>query len=117
MGAQMINLCKSQATYDPEVKIDIAERHKNKGLLVLGGLLFCLTGLGAIIGIPMIIFGIVTKSYEKGAWKGACPKCSKDIFWYQANAETVEGDLKCPSCCIAIKFYSGEFIHTPPVGT
>lgn len=105
---------KTKATYHPDARVPTSDRHKTKGQLCLFGALICLTGIGALIGIPMIVAGFFMKSYEKGSWVGKCPKCSSEIYWYDGTADAAQGELSCPTCHASITFYGDEFVHIPP---
>ncbi len=65
-------------------------------LISIGGIL-CLTGIGAIIGIPMILGGLMTPFI--GIWigatsiKGLCPYCG-----YEVSCSSKIPGINCPSC-------------------
>lgn len=111
----MANAIKTKATYDPNIKVKTEERSSTKGRLLLYGVLACLTGLGAVLGIPMLIAGFIMSSCEKGSWVGDCPKCSSKIYLHAATADTLQKEFSCPSCHSTMTLYDGEFVHTPPV--
>lgn len=50
---------------------------------IILGLGVCLTGIGLIIGIPMILYGLIspftTKGVEMKLLRGKCPYCASDI--------------------------------------
>ncbi|MDP5032703.1 hypothetical protein [Paraglaciecola sp.] len=105
---------KSKAIWNDKVKVV-----KGKYLAAnLGGgclgLLLCFTGIGAIIGIPMLLASCFVPSGTKGAWCGTCPVCNSNIEWDHATKATKQGCFCCPSCNINIDFYNGNFHHTPP---
>jgi hypothetical protein len=65
-------------------------------LLIFGGLL-CLTGLGAILGIPLIILAILSPLLGPligiGEHKGKCPKCGTRVISFSDGK-----DHFCPAC-------------------
>lgn len=69
--------------------------------LILIGALLTLTGIGAIIGLPLIIAGLLLPFFTaagggamgKGAIKGKCVYCGWKFF-----GRVVEGGITCPSC-------------------
>jgi predicted RNA-binding Zn-ribbon protein involved in translation (DUF1610 family) len=73
-------------------------------ILLIVGTMLCLTGLGAILGIPMIIAGIfaplIGPMFGLGALKGECPWCGISVSSV-ANSK----DFTCHGCGkrIAIK--------------
>ncbi|MEH6816804.1 MAG: hypothetical protein V7683_09735 [Pseudoalteromonas distincta] len=105
----------SVACYDKNINIANEGRGALNGLLYLIGISLCFTGIGAFVGVPLIIIVFIyqVKGNERiiGAWKGSCPKCGGDIFWYAGNEETKQGNFQCPICNISIDFYDSKFIH------
>lgn len=79
-------------------------------LLILGGSLVSLTGIGAIIGIPMIIAGIgcfVAGPIAGAKMKvvdGVCPYCNGKVQTFA----TIRA-LDCPECKQRILFRDGLF--------
>ena len=59
-------------------------------LIVMGGLL-CLTGIGAIIGIPLILGGLLAPFLAPlvtmGSLKGPCPYCGTQAIAYGRAAQ------------------------------
>ena len=50
---------------------------------IIFGFGLCLTGIGLLIGIPMIVYGLIspftTKGVEMKLLRGKCPYCASDI--------------------------------------
>ncbi len=73
-------------------------------ILLIVGIMLCLTGLGAILGVPMIVAGILAPlagpMFGLGALKGECPWCGTGVSSV-ANSH----DFCCHGCGkrIAIK--------------
>ncbi len=65
-------------------------------LLIFGGML-CLTGLGAILGIPLIILAIISPLLGPviglGEHKGKCPSCGTRVI-----SVTDSQNHFCPAC-------------------
>ncbi len=66
-------------------------------VLIIVGTLLCLTGLGAILGVPMILFGVVAPLAGPligiGERKCKCPECGTRII------SVVDGKMHyCPTC-------------------
>lgn len=65
-------------------------------LVVVGGLL-CLTGLGAILGIPMIVAAVLAPligpMFGMRAHRGKCPHCGTRV----TDIDTME-NRECPVC-------------------
>jgi len=71
------------------------------------GTLLCLTGIGAILGIPIIIAGFIfpfTKSGNSPTLKGKCPYCGYDVY-ASKNAPGVT----CKACKQRIIIKDGVF--------
>jgi hypothetical protein len=64
------------------------------------GLALCFTGIGALIGIPMILaaFGTPIMGFFQGmkAIEGPCPYCEKPIFCSSVHQR--KGGITCPAC-------------------
>lgn len=83
--------------------------------LIVGGLL-CLTGVGAIIGIPMILGGCILPFLGAGAGGAAgfamqtesCPYCGHEIKYMKNNP-----GLDCPACAQRIIIRDGKPFQLP----
>ena len=66
-------------------------------VMIIVGTLLCLTGLGAILGIPMILGAIIAPLAGPlmglGAHKGKCPSCGMVV-----TTMADDGSYDCPSC-------------------
>lgn len=75
-------------------------------LIIPAGLFLSMTGIGALIGIPLIIFGLFApflgltgKKYVKGEMigtgilKGPCPYCKKEF-----TTAKMDSSVDCPHC-------------------
>jgi uncharacterized Zn finger protein (UPF0148 family) len=81
-----------------------------KGVVVIAvGILLCLTGIGAVVGVPLILFGLLSPFI--GAllgWtglKGQCPWCAAPIT-SPAGAQGID----CPACKKRIVIRDRRFI-------
>lgn len=78
-------------------------------IMIIVGTMLCLTGLGAIFGIPMIIAAVfmplLGPMYGLGALKGKCPWCGVSISNI-ANSK----DFACHGCGRRIAIKHREFI-------
>jgi DNA-directed RNA polymerase subunit RPC12/RpoP len=78
-------------------------------ILVIVGTLLCLTGLGAILGIPMILAAVFSPLLGPmiglGALKGKCPWCGAAVNSI-ANAK----DFDCHACGKRIAIKHREFV-------
>ena len=78
-------------------------------LLVIVGTMLCLTGLGAILGIPMILAAVFAPLLGPmmglGALQGKCPGCGVTV-------STVAGakDFNCHECGQRISIKQREFV-------
>jgi len=63
-------------------------------LLVIGGIALSATGIGALIGIPMIIKGVILPFQKIPHLKGSCPWCSNEIISNIKNKATTCGVCK-----------------------
>ena len=79
-------------------------------VLIIPGTLMCLTGLGAFLGIPMIIAGIFAPLIGPligfGALKGKCPWCGASV---SSIANTKE--FGCQACSKRIAISHREFVR------
>lgn len=78
-------------------------------VLIVVGALLCLTGIGAIVGIPLIVVGFlvpaITSLLGLGALKGVCPWCGGDVV-----SPTVALGVDCPSCKKRIVIRDKKFV-------
>jgi DNA-directed RNA polymerase subunit RPC12/RpoP len=67
------------------------------GCLIVAGGLLCLTGIGAIIGIPMILGGLLAPFLgpvlRLTHIKGKCPYCETNV-----TAQSTALGVTCPAC-------------------
>ena len=79
-------------------------------VLLIVGIMLCLTGLGAILGVPMIVAGILAPlavpMFGLGALKGECPWCGIAVSSV-ANSK----DFNCHGCGKRISIKHRQFIH------
>jgi len=79
-------------------------------VLIIPGTLMCLTGLGAFLGVPMIIAGIfaplIGPLIGLGALKGKCPWCGAAV---SSIANTRE--FGCQACSKRIAISHREFVR------
>lgn len=84
--------CQSEARYEPTLatKSEIAARKQPGSAEIFWGFVLCLTGIGAIIGIPLIVFGLYQsitmpfKQFETGGYIGPCPYCGTELGMVEA---------------------------------
>jgi predicted RNA-binding Zn-ribbon protein involved in translation (DUF1610 family) len=78
-------------------------------ILIIVGTMLCLTGLGAILGIPMILAAVFAPlagpMFGLQALKGQCPWCGVTVSSI-ANAK----DFACHSCGKRISIRHREFV-------
>lgn len=78
-------------------------------ILIIPGALICLTGLGAFLGIPMIIAGIFAPllgpMLGMGTLQGKCPWCGVAI-----NGRESSKDFVCLECSKPIAIKHREFV-------
>ncbi len=78
-------------------------------ILVIVGTMLCLTGLGAILGIPMIIAAVLAPLWGPmiglGALKGKCPWCGASV-----NSVANTKDFDCPACSKRIAIQHRAFV-------
>jgi DNA-directed RNA polymerase subunit RPC12/RpoP len=79
---------------------------------------FCLTIIGAIIGIPMIALfvGIISSTYDLQFSDGTlfsieCPVCQREIQNLSKTKSSYEVKTKCPSCNKEIIVRNDEVLH------
>jgi len=79
-------------------------------ILIIVGTLLCLTGLGAILGIPLIIGAIFAPLLGPmiglGAMKGKCPWCAAPV-----SSVKSEQSFDCHSCNKRIAVRNWKFIR------
>lgn len=93
--AQQIQLTSATQAYLVEVMAspeEIELRKSNKGCAGAVGFLLCLTGIGAIIGIPMIISSYFKPPKTSWYFEGPCPWCRATIRMGDQQAG------RCPQC-------------------
>jgi len=78
-------------------------------MMVIVGVMLCLTGLGAILGIPMIIGGILAPLAGPligfGAERGTCPSCGAPVSSV-ASSQT----FACDACHQRIAIRNHSFV-------
>jgi predicted RNA-binding Zn-ribbon protein involved in translation (DUF1610 family) len=78
-------------------------------ILIIPGALICLTGLGAFLGIPMIIAGIFAPLLGPmlglGTLQGKCPWCGVAV-----NGREGANDFSCLECGKPIAIKHREFV-------
>jgi predicted RNA-binding Zn-ribbon protein involved in translation (DUF1610 family) len=78
-------------------------------ILIIPGALMCLTGLGALLGIPMILLGIAAPLMGPmmglGTLKGKCPWCGASV-----NGREAARDFSCLECSQRIAISHREFV-------
>ncbi len=78
-------------------------------VMIIVGVMLCLTGLGAILGIPMIIGGVLAPLAGPmigfGAIKGKCPLCSAPV----SSIPGVES-FHCEACHRQIAVCNEKFV-------
>ena len=82
-------------------------------ILIIVGTLCCLTGLGAIIGIPMIIAAVcmplVAPVVGLGSLKGTCPWCNSAVSSMRSS-----NSFECHICGKRIAAEDKRFIKAEP---
>jgi DNA-directed RNA polymerase subunit RPC12/RpoP len=70
------------------------------GCLVPVGIVLCITGIGAIIGIPIVIVGLIFPIIQflngMATIKGNCPWCQTSVTCTSADRQ--QGGVTCPAC-------------------
>ncbi len=78
-------------------------------ILVIVGTMLCLTGLGAILGVPMILAAVfaplVGPVIGMGALKGKCPWCGISV-----SSVANKKDFNCHGCGKRIHISHREFV-------
>lgn len=79
-------------------------------MMIIVGTMLCLTGLGAILGIPMIIGGVLAPLLGPligfGSLRGKCPWCGNAV----TSISSVQS-FDCEACHQRIKFQNREFVR------
>jgi len=79
-------------------------------ILLIVGTLLCLTGLGAILGIPMILAAVLSPLLGPmigiGTLKGKCPWCGTAVN----SVEDATKDFTCLACSQRIAIRHREFV-------
>ena len=79
-------------------------------ILIIVGTLLCLTGLGAVLGIPMILAGIFAPLLGPliglGALKGKCPWCGSPVSSISSTQS-----FDCEACKKRIAVKIGKFVR------
>ena len=79
------------------------------GCLIFLGILLCITGIGIIIGYPLIIVGLIVPFFGPlkglGALQGECPWCRTQVTSHIALQE-----VTCPACKKRIVIKDKRFI-------
>ena len=80
-------------------------------ILIIPGTMMCITGLGAFLGVPMIVAGILSPLISPliglGASRGKCPWCGTAVTSI-GNAK----DLYCHACSQRILILRGFFVRS-----
>lgn len=104
----------TEATFDDTERVLSRSKAGWHLAITIGGIALCFTGVGALIGVPMFLWGTFARKSVKGAWVGPCPACEAEIQWAGGVAETKQGQLNCTRCSARIDFYDGRFLHHRP---
>ena len=62
-------------------------------ILIAVGMMVSLTGVGLIIGIPLILAGIAYPLIARSLIRGQCPYCGKNV-----SALNSKPGINCPGC-------------------
>ena len=87
-------MVETDAVFEPNTKIVTATQSGfgSRLFAILGGIAFCFTGIGALVGIPLAIWGFFAPTHAKGVMRGTCPKCGLGLLIIKnVNA------AKCPT--------------------
>lgn len=80
------------------------------GCLIIGGVLLSATGIGMILGIPLIIAGIVAPFLYSimglAGRKGKCPFCD-----FEVKSPIAQDAMNCPICKNRIIIRDNKFIR------
>lgn len=79
-------------------------------VLLIVGTLLCLTGLGAVLGVPMILGGIVAplagSIFGAGSVRGKCPSCGAAV-----SSVASKHSFACPVCGESIMIRRHELVR------
>ena len=94
--------------HDPRVTQLRQAEKQSGGVMFTIGLLISLTGVGAILGVPMILYSMFGNrrpdTAPTGAWQADCPHCSKAVVFVVSDERRA---FRCPLCFGAVEL-SGE---------
>ena len=80
------------------------------GCLIPVGIILCFTGIGAIIGVPLILVGlfamIIGPLMGLGELKGECPWCGTKV-----TSPTASQGIDCPACKKRIVIKDKRFVR------
>jgi len=92
------------------VLLGIATASVGLGCLIPLGIVLCFTGIGALVGIPLILLGLFYSVFEPlkglGALKGECPWCGMKVLRPEGGAVGVT----CQACKKRIVIKNGRFV-------
>jgi DNA-directed RNA polymerase subunit RPC12/RpoP len=78
-------------------------------ILIIVGTMLCLTGLGAFLGVPMILAGVIAPlagpMMGLGALKGKCPWCGAAVSGMESAR-----NFNCLACSQRIAIQHREFV-------
>ena len=93
----MVGVVETDAVFDPDYEHKAPATHGPflRAFYILFGLGLCFTGVGAILGVPLILWelGNIPVRIPPGIRTGPCPKCHKDLFLLKEVPATT-----CPIC-------------------
>ncbi len=79
-------------------------------MMLIVGTMLCLTGLGAFVGVPMIIGGVLAPLVGPmmgfGSLRGKCPWCGKTV----SSISSIQS-FDCDACHHRIAFRQNEFVR------
>lgn len=78
-------------------------------MMIIVGTMLCLTGLGAILGVPMILGGamapLLGPMIGLGSLRGKCPWCGEPV-----SSVNSRQSFECDACKQRIAFRLGKFV-------
>ena len=86
------------AVYDEGLNVKSSQQKILSAIIFLSGVALCFTGIGAFIGIPMIIISLLADFKKTGGWKGECPYCFQENALVLPELYQGEADMVCPKC-------------------
>ncbi len=103
-SAQSNNNFELRNTFD--VKGGCASSSGTSAIGIVIGIILCFTGIGAIIGVPLIIAAIILPFLNIGnsMIQGFCPYCGYDVFAFKRDP-----GVTCKSCKQRILIRDGNF--------